>query len=259
MLPPFLGSAIRDQRTQREHYGRREQTAFRFLLTVPFLQEGSARSQWLVQPVVSLAGGLADLQRQLCPILAKLYGGGTSTGSPAGTLNASAGRGACLSGSALAGNLGRRPVRRIDSLVRIGHPRGVGAGEMNPSQRCSAHLRLALGRRRVIVERVRVIGVAMPPAADGDRGDIPICLGAARTKDPRELVARLRLEFLETERIGKGATGAPGAAQVLDRASGPRYVDQVEDHRLLGARRAAVIADAHRVVKFEVTVEPSRV
>jgi len=40
---------------------------------------------------------------------------------------------ASLSGWALAGNLGRRPVRRIDGLVRIGHPRGVGAGEMNPS------------------------------------------------------------------------------------------------------------------------------
>src|ERR1700682_683738 len=141
---------------------------------------------------------------------------------------------------ALAGNLTRRPVRRIDRFVRIGHPRGIGAGEMNPSQRCSARLRLALGERRVIIERVRVIGVAMPPAVDGYRGDIPIRVEAAWTEDPRELVARVRLELLETERICKGATGAPSAAQVLDRAVGPRYVDQVEDHRLLGARRAGV-------------------
>src|SRR5882762_11637654 len=104
-------------------------------------------------------------------------------------------------GAALAGNLGCCPGRRIDGLVRIGHPSGVGAGEMNPYQRCSARLRLAFGERRVVVERVRVIGVAMPPAVDGDRGDIPICVEAARTEDPRKLVARVRLEFLETERI----------------------------------------------------------
>jgi hypothetical protein len=46
--------------------------------------------------MVGLAGVLADLQRQLCPILAKLYGGGTSTGSPAGTLNLGAGMGASM-------------------------------------------------------------------------------------------------------------------------------------------------------------------
>src|ERR1700692_2861788 len=130
---------------------------------------------------------------------------------------------------------------------------------MNPPQRCSARLRLALGRRRVIVERVRVIGVAMPPAVDGYRGDILIRVETAWSEDPRELVTRVRLEFLETERICKGATGAPSAALVLDGAVGPRYVDQVEDHRVLGARRAAIIADAHRVVELQVAVEPGRV
>src|SRR5215471_19113368 len=126
---------------------------------------------------------------------------------------------------------------------------------MNASERLPAQADLTLRSGLIVEQRIHVIRIAVPPAVDGYGLDVPLRVEPACSEDPRQLVAGAALEHIERQRKGNLTTGAPGAAQVADRAVRPRHVQHVQDHRLLGAARELVLAETYRVVELDAAVE----